>query len=312
MHNNKIPPIVAVGTVAYDTVESPFGKAEHVLGGSGMYFAAAASILSPVNLVAVVGEDFSQESRDEMKNPNLDLGGMATHPGKTFSWGGTYRNDINIRDTDFTELGVIENWVPEVPEAYRACKTVCLANIDPPAQLEVLKAIEDPGLVVLDTMNLWIDVARDSLLEVIGLTDVLILNDEEARQLTGELNLPTAIEKIQDLGPSIVVVKKGEHGAMLAQQGEDGNEIFSLPGLPLKTVCDPTGAGDCFAGGFVGYIQRSGISNCRSNDTLRTAVAYGSAAASFCCEDFSARRLRGLTIDDLEQRVDSFRRLVDF
>ena len=305
MANASISPIVVAGTIAIDTVSSPFGKAERVLGGSAMYFAAAASLFTPVNVVSVVGEDFGPEHWKEMTHPEVDLSGVETLPGKTFSWGGIYRKDINRRDTLFTELGVLERFNPVLPESYRSCQTVFLANVDPVVQLKVLDSLEKPEFVVLDTMNYWINNNRSRLEEVIARSDVIIINDDEARELTGELNLPGAMEEIQQLGPPVVVVKKGEHGALLADSGD----LFALPGLPLKTVCDPTGAGDSFAGGFVGYIQRSGS---HANQVLRTAVAYGSAVASFCCEDFSANRLRILEVEELDRRVDQFRRLVEF
>ncbi len=300
-----ISPIVAVGTIGIDTVSSPFGKAERVLGGSAMYFAAAASLLAPVNLVSVVGEDFGAARWKEMAHPEVDLSGVATLPGKTFSWGGVYRRDINRRDTLFTDLGVLDQFNPVLPESYRGCRTVFLANVDPAVQLKVLDSIEKPEFVVLDTMNYWINNDRARLEEVIVRSNAVILNDDEVRELTGQLNLPSAMEEIRMLGPSIVVVKKGEHGALLDENGT----LFALPGLPLKTVCDPTGAGDSFAGGFVGHIQRSGSV---SNQVLRTAVAYGSAVASFCCEDFSANRLRNLTLEELDTRVEQFHRLVEF
>jgi len=305
MARANISPILVVGTIGIDNVSSPFGKAERVLGGSAMFFAAAASLLAPVNMVSVVGEDFDAERWKEIAHPDVDLSGVATLPGKTFAWGGLYRKDINRRDTLFTELGVLEHFDPVLPESYRGCRTVFLANVDPAVQLKVLDSLEKPELVVLDTMNYWINNDRARLEEVIARSDVLILNDDETRQLTGQLNLPGAMEEIQGLGPRIVVVKKGEHGALLA----DGDDLFAMPGLPLKTVCDPTGAGDSFAGGFVGCIQRSGSV---SNEVLRTAVVYGSAVASFCCEDFSAYRLRSLTAEELEGRVERFRRLVEF
>lgn len=296
-------PIVAVGTIALDTVITPWGKAEDVLGGSGLYFAVAASILAPVSLVGVVGEDFDRW--DELDRPNLGLEGVTSLPGKTFRWGGKYRENVNLRDTLYTELGVTENYDLQVPESYLACGTVCLANIDPPTQLKLLDSMKNPKLVVADTMNLWIKTDRENLLEVIGRCDVLILNDEEARQLTGKLNLIEALEEIQGLGPRSVIVKKGDHGAIAALDGE----LFAIPAYPLKKVVDPTGAGDCFVGGFAGYIQRAGL---RSHAAMRTAVVYGSAMASFCCEDFSIRRIKELSLAELEGRVEFFRKLVHF
>ena len=296
-------PIVAVGTIALDTVITPWGKAENVLGGSGMYFAVAASILAPVNLVGVVGEDFDQW--EELNRPNLDLEGVATLPGKTFRWGGKYRENVNLRDTLYTELGVTENYGLQVPEGYLDCGTVCLANIDPPTQLKLIHSMRNPTFVVADTMNLWIQSDRENLLEVICRCDVLILNDEEARQLTGKLNLVEALEEIQGLGPRTVVVKKGDHGSIAAL----GSELFAIPAYPLKKVVDPTGAGDSFVGGFAGYIQRAGS---LSHAAMRTAVAFGSAIASFCCEDFSIKRINDLSLAELEARVEFIRELVHF
>ena len=296
-------PIVAVGTIALDTVITPWGKAENVLGGSGTYFAVAASTLAPVSLVGVVGEDF--DHWEELNRPDLDLKGVATLPGKTFRWGGRYKNNVNLRDTLYTELGVTENYELQVPESYLGCSTVCLANIDPPTQLKLLEKMKKPQFVVADTMNLWINTDRENLLEVISRSDVLILNDEEARQLTGKLNLIQALEEIQGLGPRNVIVKKGSHGAIAAL----GSELFAAPAYPLKKVVDPTGAGDCFVGGFAGYIQRAGL---RSQAAMRSAVVYGSAMASFCCEDFSIRLLKKLSLEQLEARVEFFRELVHF
>jgi len=296
-------PIVAVGTIALDTVITPWGKAESVLGGSGTYFAVAASILAPVNLAGVVGEDF--DNWEELNRPNLDLQGVAILPGKTFRWGGKYRENINLRDTLYTELGVTENYELQVPESYLACGTVCLANIDPPTQLKLLEKMKNPEFVVADTMNLWINTDRENLLKVIARCNVLILNDEEARQLTGKLNLIQALEEIQGLGPRNVIVKKGDHGAVAAL----GSEMFAAPAYPLKKVVDPTGAGDCFVGGFAGYIQRVGL---RTQAAMRTAVVHGSAMASFCCEDFSIRRIKELSLEQLETRVAFFRELVHF
>ena len=301
---NKAPePIVLVGTIGIDTVITPFGKAENVLGGSGTYFAVAASILAPVNFVSVVGEDFDQWP--ELERENIDLEGVARLKGKTFRWGGQYRENINLRDTLFTELGVNEKFAPVVPESYRGCRTVCLANVDPPAQLNVLDSMPNANFVVSDTMNFWIKQDPDTLQEVIRRSDVLILNDDEARQLTGKLNLLEALESVHRLGPSTVVLKKGEHGAILAL----GEDFFAIPGYPLRRVVDPTGAGDTFAAGFVGYLQRAGF---RDPESMRSAAVYGSAMASFCCEDFSIRRIRTLTLRELEARVEEFRELVRF
>lgn len=297
--------IVAVGTIGLDTIETPFGRAERVLGGSGMFFSVAASLLAPVCLVAVAGEDMTEEQWKKLHRDNLDLDGVAVHPGKTFSWGGRYHNDVNRRDTLFTELGVLDGWEPKVPESRRSSRTVFLANIDPGSQLRVLDQIEKPEFVVTDTMNYWITSDLDRLREVIRRSDCLILNDDEARMLTGKLNLTAALDRVRAMGPGIVVLKKGEHGAVMAA----GDDLFAVPGFPLKNVVDPTGAGDTFAGGFVGLLGMRGE---RSKDALRSAVVWGSALASFCCEDFSIHRLATLTLAELEKRVGEFRELVRF
>ena len=306
MSKGNPEPIVAVGTIGIDTIETPTDRAEGVLGGSGTYFSLAASMFAPVSLVAVAGEDMSQDQWNQLRRPNVDLEGVEIVPGgKTFSWGGLYHKDVNRRDTLFTNLGVLERFNPVVPESRRACRTVFLANIDPGSQLKVLDQMPNVGFVVTDTMNFWISGDLERLKQVLRRTDCLILNDDEARQLTGCLNLTEALDSVQAMGPKMVVLKKGEHGAVLAV----GRELFALPGYPLRSVLDPTGAGDTFAGGFVGYIQRRSD---RSRETLRAAVVYGSAVASFCCEDFSVRRLARLNMDELEARVQEFRELVNF
>ncbi|MCE5270372.1 PfkB family carbohydrate kinase [bacterium] len=299
-------PIVAVGTIGIDTIETPTERVEAVLGGSGTYFAVAASLFNPVCLVAVAGDDMTEAQWSTLRRPNLILDGIAVvKGGRTFSWGGRYHADVNRRDTLFTNLGVLETFNPVVPASQRGARTVFLANVDPGSQLKVLDQVSGAEFVVTDTMNFWISGDRERLGQVLRRTDCLILNDDEARQLTGCLNLTDALEKVQALGPRMVVLKKGEHGAVLAV----GRELFALPGYPLRNVVDPTGAGDSFAGGFVGYIQRRGD---RSRETLRAAVVYGSAVASFCCEDFSLRRLGRLSQDELEARVQEFRELVRF
>lgn len=303
MTESKKDGIVAVGTVGIDTVETPYGRAENVMGGSGTFFAIAASLLAPVNLVSLVGDDFDRWA--EFDRPGLDTEGVKVVDGPTFRWGGKYHENINMRDTLYTELGVIADNRPDVPESYRGCRSVCLANVDPPQQLMVLDAIEKPGLVVADTMNFWISSDRENLLKVIARSDVLILNDDEGRQLTGKLNVTDILSDIQSMGPEFVVLKKGEHGALLAL----GDEYFAVPGYPLLRVVDPTGAGDTFAAGFTAWLHRNGD---KSAEAMKTAAVYGSALASFCCEDFSTRRLQEITMDDLEERVERFRKLVQF
>lgn len=303
MTTEKKDGIVAVGTVGIDTVETPYGKVNEVMGGSGTFFAIAASLLAPVNLVSLVGTDFDRWA--EFDRPGLDTEGVRVVEGKTFRWGGKYHDNINIRDTLFTELGVIADHRPDVPESYRGCRTVCLANVDPPQQLHVLDGLDNPELVVADTMNFWISSDLDNLKKVIARADVLILNDDEGRQLTGKLNVTDILADIQAMGPENVVLKKGEHGALLAL----GEEYFAVPGFPLLRVVDPTGAGDTFAAGFTAWLHRTGD---KSASAMKTASVYGSALASFCCEDFSTRRLQEISLDELEARVESFRKLVDF
>lgn len=300
---DKSKGLVVVGTIGIDTVETPYGKAEEVMGGSGTFFAIAASLLAPVNLVSLVGTDFDRWQ--EFEKPGLDTEGVKVVDGLTFRWGGKYHDDINRRDTLFTELGVIADNKPEVPESYRGCQTICLANVDPPQQLQVLDNLDSPSLVVADTMNFWIDSDRENLMKVISRANVLILNDDEGRQLTGKLNVTEILADIQAMGPDNVVLKKGEHGALLAL----GDEYFAVPGFPLLRVVDPTGAGDTFAAGFTAWLHRTGDT---SHESMKTAAVYGSALASFCCEDFSTRRLQEISLDELEERVDKFRKLVQF
>ncbi len=303
MTTEKKDGIVAVGTVGIDTVETPYGKAKEVMGGSGTFFAIAASLLAPVNLVSLVGTDFDRWT--EFDRPGLDTEGVKVVDGKTFRWGGKYQENINIRDTLFTELGVIADNRPDVPESYRGCRTLCLANVDPPQQLHVLDSLDAPELVVADTMNFWISSDLENLKKVILRADVLILNDDEGRQLTGKLNVTDILSDIQAMGPETVVLKKGEHGALLAL----GDEYFAVPGYPLQRVVDPTGAGDTFAAGFTAWLHRTGD---KSAEAMKTAAVYGSALASFCCEDFSTRRLQEISLDEIETRVEGFRKLVHF
>jgi len=297
--------VLAVGSVALDTVETPFGRREEILGGSATYFSYACSFFAPVNLVAVVGEDFPPEYRAALEKRGIDLAGLEVRPGRTFRWGGSYRYDMNEAETEFTSLNVFEGYHPRIPADYRRSGYVFLANIDPHLQLEVLEQVRRPRLVVGDTMNLWIGLKKEVVWEVVKKLDILIFNDAEARQLTGEVSLKKAAEKIVRAGPEHVVIKKGEHGALLFSQ----KEIFSAPGLPLETVMDPTGAGDSFAAGFVGYLAKE--ENLTSS-VLRRAVIYGSVMASFNVEDFSLNRLKKLKKGDIEKRYREFKDLVSF
>jgi sugar/nucleoside kinase (ribokinase family) len=297
--------VLVVGSAALDSVETPHGKVENALGGSAFFFSSAASYFTKVHLVAVVGEDFPMNELDYLKQKNVDLSGLVTEKGKTFRWGGKYHENMNDRDTLYTHLNVFENFSPQVPEKFRNVQYVFLANIQPELQLQVLKQINKPKLVVLDTMNYWIERTPEALSKILKLTNVLIINDSESKQLTGESNLLKASAKIMAMGPQILVVKKGEHGAMLITN----DVLFWAPAYPLKEICDPTGAGDTFAGGFVGYLAKS---DDHSPLNLRRAVIYGSALASFCVERFSVDRLKDLTMAEIDARYREFKQLTQF
>ncbi len=297
--------VLVVGSVALDTVETPAGKRKEILGGSATYFSCACSYFAPVNLVAVVGDDFPPEDRALLEEREVDLAGLQVSPGRTFRWGGSYRGDMNEARTDFTDLNVFEDFHPQIPPSYRESEYVFLANIEPDLQLEVLAQIEKPRLVVGDTMNLWIDLKPERVREVVSRLDLFIFNDAEARQLTGEVSLKKAAGEILKLGPKGVVIKKGEHGAILFTP----EEIFCAPALPMDRLVDPTGAGDSFAGGLVGYLAREGKADFA---ILRRAVIYGSVMASFNVEDFSLNRLRDLSNDDIEKRYRRFQDITSF
>ena len=299
--------VLIVGSVALDSVETPFGKVAKVLGGAAVYSSVAASFFAPVCLVGVVGDDFPEEHLEFLASRDIDMRGLRVVPGKkTFHWKGAYFGDLNDAHTIDTELNVFEEFRPELPAEYRSCKYVFLANIDPDLQLEVLSQIESPRLVACDTMNFWIERKRAQLLEVLKRVDIAFMNDAEARQLTAEPNLNRAASEIHKLGPKYVIVKKGEHGAVLYC---DSDLCFIAAPYPLYEVVDPTGAGDSFAGGFMGYMARTGVINSRN---LRRAVVYGSTLASFNVQDFSLNRLRSLTMDDINRRYEEFRRIVHF
>ena len=297
--------ILVVGSVALDTVETPFGKAERVLGGSANFFAAAASLFSPVRVVGVVGNDYPLDQLDFLKERGVDLSGVEQADGDSFFWAGKYSFDLNNRDTLVTELGVFADFQPKIPDAHRDSPFVFLGNIHPSLQLDVLDQVDDPKLVACDTMNFWIEGTRDELLKVLERVDVVLLNDAEARQLSGEHNLLKAARWIQDHGPEYVVVKKGEHGAVL--YGPDW--LFFAPGYPLEEVFDPTGAGDSFAGGFLGALAGA---KTLDHDAFRQAMIFGSAAGSFACERFSVDRFRDLTPMDVARRVAEFREMTAF
>ncbi len=287
--------LLVVGSAALDTVKTPYGQVDEAIGGSAFYFAAAASYFSPVRVVAVVGEDFPLKEIDFLTERGVDLGGLEVAAGKTFRWSGVYHQDMNQRDTLLTELNVFETFNPKLPEAYRRTPYVFLANIHPGLQLQVLDQVESPRLVMLDTMNLWIDTTLPELKEVLTRADAVILNDQEARQLTGSDNLIQAAREVTRMGPRTVIVKKGEHGAFLLSD----EDFFSLPAYPLEELFDPTGAGDSFAGGLMGYLAETGD---LSTDGFRRALAYGTVMASFTVEKFSLDRLRNLSKLEIDSR----------
>ncbi|MCC7431683.1 sugar kinase [bacterium] len=297
--------ILAVGSIALDSVETPYGKAENALGGSATYFSASASYFNSVSVVGVVGTDFPHADLEFLKKRHVNIDGIKIEQGKTFRWGGKYHDDLNQRDTLFTELNVFEHFNPIIPDSYKNCDYVFLGNITPSLQINVLEQIKKPKLVVLDTMNLWISIAKESLLEAISKVDVILINDSEAKELTLESNLVKAAKKIFEIGPSVVVIKKGEHGALMFTK----TSIFSAPALPLEKVCDPTGAGDTFAGGFFGYLSKSGV---LTDEVLRKAMIYGSVMASFCVEDFSLQNLKNLSEEQIANRYKEFVKLSSF
>jgi sugar/nucleoside kinase (ribokinase family) len=297
--------ILVVGSVAMDTVETPFGKRERALGGSATFFSFSASFFDSVNLVAVVGKDFPKKYLDIIKSRPIDTAGLKVLEGKTFHWSGSYNYDMSQATTHTTCLNVFEQFKPDIPEEYRKIKYVFLANIDPDLQMSVLKQIEKPKLVACDTMNFWIAGKRDALLKLIRNVDVIILNEGEARQLTEQPNLVRAGKLIREWGPGRVVIKKGEHGALLF--GDD--RIFSAPAYPMESIVDPTGAGDTFAGGFVGHLAREGKTDWK---TMCQAVIYGSVMASFNVEDFSLDRMRTLTEKEISYRYREFVSLSHF
>jgi sugar/nucleoside kinase (ribokinase family) len=294
--------ILLVGSIGLDTLETPFGRAEHVLGGSASYFALAASLYAPVRMVAVVGDDFPDPHVQLLASHGVDLTGLQRITGKTFRWSGRYRYDMNSRDTLDTQLNVFADFSPEIPEAHRESEIVFLANIHPQLQLQVLEQVRQPRLVALDSMNLWIDVARDALDDVISRVDVVTMNDEEVRQYADTYNLVAGAQKILARGPKTVIIKKGEHGCLVA--GQHG--IFAIPGYPLDDVQDPTGAGDAFAGGVIGYLASRNDFSWR---TLKSALVHGSVVGSFTVQSFGVDRLAALTRAEIEERYATFRDL---
>lgn len=297
--------VLVVGSVALDSVETPFGKADEVLGGSANYFAASASHQTSVQLVGVVGSDYPMEKLEVLKARGIDFAGLETAEGESFRWRGRYRHDLNSAETLETRLGVFSHFRPKIPAQFRSAEFVFLANIDPRLQLEVLGQVERPKLVACDTMNFWIESRRADLLELIGKVDLITLNDGEARQLTEKANLVHAAKWILERGPKTVLIKKGEHGAFMFTK----DTIFHAPAYPLESVFDPTGAGDSFAGGFMGWLARTGD---LSEANMRRAVIVGSAMGSFVVEGFSLKRLLEVSREDIEKRVADFHQLVTF
>ena len=297
--------ILVVGSVAYDTVETPFGRAEKVLGGSASFFAVAAAFFAPVNLVAVVGDDFSAAAMAAFQGRPIDLEGLERTAGKTFHWQGKYSYDLNSRETVCTDLNVFEFFKPRIPDRYRRSEHVFLGNIDPVLQRQVLDQVERPRLVACDTMNFWISGKPEELERTLAAVDILLINDAEARQLSGEWNVVKAARAIRALGPKTLVIKKGEHGVLMFS--EEGS--FAAPAYPLEEVFDPTGAGDTFAGGFLGYLAGSPKLD---EAALRRAVIMGSTLASFCVEAFSLDRLLTLSRPEIDARYRLFKRLTHF
>jgi sugar/nucleoside kinase (ribokinase family) len=300
--------LLSIGTVAFDALETPYGKTDKIIGGSCTYIALSAAFFLPkVNVVAVVGDDFPQEYMDTLTSRGINLDGLQIKKGeKSFFWAGKYHNNMNSRDTLVTELNVLADFKPAIPASYQDCDYLMLGNLTPQVQMEAIQGLNKrPKLVVMDTMNFWMDVAMDDLKRVLTMVDVLCINDEEARQLSEQYSLRTAARLIMAMGPKTLIIKKGEHGALLFQ----GDRMFYCPALPLEEVFDPTGAGDTFVGGFIGYLAKT---DDISFENMRKAIVHGSAMASFCVEKFGTERLFEITEADLASRVNEFKELASF
>ena len=297
--------LLVVGSVALDSIETPFGKVRDAVGGSATFFSAAASLFTPIQLVGVVGDDYPMDELAFLRERGVDMAGRARANGESFRWSGVYSFDLNSRETLETRLGVFAEFKPAIPPTFRKAEWLFLGNIDPELQLEVMQQVDRPKLVACDTMNFWIEGRNAALLELLKHVDLLMVNDGEARQLSGEHNLMKAARWIQSRGPSMVVVKKGEHGAILFAR----DFTFFAPGFPLDEIFDPTGAGDAFAGGFMGYIAKAGVLD---ELHLRRAMIYGSAMGSFAVEKFGVDRFRDLRVDEIRERVRRFRELTAF
>lgn len=300
--------LIVVGTMAFDALETPFGKVDKIIGGSAMYAAwSASNFYRPIKQISIVGGDFPQAEIEKLEARGVQFEGVEIVPDeKSFFWSGRYHMDMNTRDSLVTELNVLERFNPQIPENYQDCQYLMLGNLVPAVQKQVLDQLtKRPKLIVMDTMNFWMEVALNDLKEVLKMVDVLLLNDSEARQLSGEYSLVKAAQKIQAMGPKTLIIKKGEHGALLFSEGK----IFSAPALPLEDVFDPTGAGDTFAGGFIGYLaQKDDV----SFEAMKTAIIVGSAMASFCVEKFGPERMQELTADEIKSRIGEFSQLVQF
>jgi len=300
--------LLTVGSVAFDAIETPFGKTDKIIGGAGTYIALSASFYEEnQKIVSVVGDDFPKEMLETLAAKGVDLEGLQIKQGeKTFFWSGRYHNDMNSRDTLVTELNVLENFDPIIPESYQGTEYLILGNLSPQVQRTVIERLaKRPKLIAMDTMNFWMDIAMDELKKTIQLVDVLIINDEEARQLSGEYSLAKASKVIRAMGPKYLIIKKGEHGALLFNE----DKVFFAPALPLEEVFDPTGAGDTFAGGFIGYLAST---DDISFDNMKRAIINGSAMASFCVEKFGTEKLLSITKQDVEDRIEQFVALANF
>lgn len=300
--------LISVGTMAFDAIETPFGKTDQIIGGSATYVAYAASnFVQPIRQVSIVGYDFPKEEMDALKKRGVELDGVEVVPDKkSFFWSGRYHMDMNSRDTLVTDLNVLLDFNPELPESYQGSEFLMLGNLDPVIQKKVITQLKKrPKLIVMDTMNFWMEIAMPQLEETLKLVDVLMVNDSEARQLSGQFSLVKAAKTILGMGPKYLIIKKGEHGALLFH----GDQVFFAPALPLEEVFDPTGAGDTFAGGFIGHIART---KDISFENMKTAIIVGSAMASFCVEKFGPQRLKEITQADIESRIQQFVNLVNF
>jgi sugar/nucleoside kinase (ribokinase family) len=300
--------LISVGTMAFDAIETPFGKTDKIVGGSATYVAYAASyFVKPIQQVSIVGYDFSEDEMNEMKRRGIQLDGVEiVKDKKSFFWSGKYHMDMNSRDTLITDLNVLMDFNPEIPASYQGAAFLMLGNVDPVIQKQVIEQLKPrPKLIVMDTMNFWMDIKMAELKDVLKLVDVLMVNDSEARQLSGEFSIVKAAKKIMAMGPQYLIIKKGEHGALLFYK----NDVFFAPALPLEEVFDPTGAGDTFAGGFVGYLAKT---NDISFNNMKTAIIVGSAMASFCVEKFGPDRLKELSKEEIDGRIQQFVDLVSF